>query len=183
MSLINKKIILKILLIIIFITKIYFTITNFIKNEIKNKIKNSKKIYKINTKIFKINTKIHKINTEFKKIKKINSYITKKIYLSNKYTVKIISNDCVLNDISNKLILCGNNDYDIYITLPNDDIKHQINMSCYLKNSFNKNVFINSKINICINGMNLINNEFIVRPFSLIKIILINKDYYLISKY
>lgn len=78
-------------------------------------------------------------------------------------------------------IRCKNNINGIKIVLP--PIKNKKSGSkIYIKNESNKNIFIFTNEPYECNNLTFIDNNIIVRPFSLVKIISINNNIYLINK-
>lgn len=115
-------------------------------------------------------------------IKKIINVIIHKIYYMNKYYKIKIYDDYKINYFANYYIMCLNNK-SIMITLPNKNNKNIIiGSSIYIKNMSQYNINIYSECNCLINNLQSENNFILIRPKSIIKIILLNKDTYLVIK-
>lgn len=164
--------------IIIFIISIVSTI-KYIINYI-NTIE-----YKINCINTINNNKIDKMkkknNNKIKNILKIINILVYKLYYVNKYHILNIVDNYIIDFFINMYIKCKN-EKNIKITLPLKNKKNIIGSSIYIKNLSNYNILIYSQ-NIC-SAINFVfeNNTVLIRPHTLIQIMLINESTYLFLK-
>lgn len=122
--------------------------------------------------------KIKLTNDDINKIKRILAISTNHLYYENHYFKKKIFDNYKIKNYCNMLIICQNTK-EIKILLP---CKIKRNFTIYVKNDSLFNVFISTNNNCYINNLIKIDDSVVLRPSTIIKIMVLEKNIYLITK-
>ena len=148
-------------LLFIYYCNILFAKISFLETNGNNFLSNyNKKIYDLDSKI---------------------EILVKKLYATNKYYIINIHDDYKINYMMNYCIVCSNLK-NIEIKLPEKNDKNIVGSIIYIKNNSNYNVQIKTELKCLTNNLLVLCNNFLVRPKNIIKIIMLNKESYLIIK-